>query len=190
APGSDSLTCSLEPKPWPETRSLVPGPAWPADSVSRGPVVIGRTVTVVLISRRSTSPSLPTARAVKLSTPPCGGAGTPKDHDLVPPGGPREEGWWRGPFCHRCVWASPHGRAGPFIGTATYTAATAADPGVARPPARTGVAPGLEIAPPEGEVMVVAGGVPFEPPTPRSYRKPSLDPISRLPAESAGELIT
>jgi len=44
--------------------------------------------------------------------------------------------------------------------------------------------------PEDGLVMAVAGGVPFEPPGARSYRKPSLDPMMRLPAESAAELMT
>jgi hypothetical protein len=90
------------------------------------------------------------------------------------------------------VVAFHHSPAGPFICTATSTPAIdALPPPVAVPLAVTRPLPGLAMVELfAGDVIDVVGAVPFEPPTARSYRKPSLDPIRMLPAESAAELMT
>src|SRR5258708_35301939 len=84
-PGRDPLTCPCGLKPEPDTVSAVPGGAWAADTNTCGPVVAGLTVTVVLASARSTSPSPPAARAVNCRTPPDGAAGTPSVQLTVVP---------------------------------------------------------------------------------------------------------
>ena len=139
----------------------------------------------------SVRPSSPVVLAVKVRTLPWLGAGTPSVQFSCEPD-PLSVAWFHaGPGCHEPVAAFHHGPAAPFICTATPTDATGAEPAVAVPAATTGSVPGFGITEPEaGEVMEVDGAVPLAPPSARSYRKPSLEPMIRLPAESAAELIT
>jgi hypothetical protein len=92
APGRDRLTCSPAAKPAPDTLSPDAGLARKADSVMCGPVVTGRTVTVASIRWPSARPSLPTALAVNVSTPPCAGTCTPYDQLAGGPDAPMAAG--------------------------------------------------------------------------------------------------